>query len=1246
MAKNVVREDVVQIEFVADTSPLDEISEMITSMRKDMGVFASVEDGLGEVGKSAENATDGMSDLQSTIQDIAKSGVDDLNGGMEDLLDTVEDIAKTDIDDLGDGLDKIKKQTEQTTKSAKQQTKQYDDTRDSLTGMARKMAEFVNIKVGNQFQKLKNDVYKVAFSFKNIKANGLKGLLRELDVGLLAALKGVNKLKNGFLAITKISLKTAISQLTTITKLSAKGIGKGFLGFGKVITKTMGKAVNAVKTGMAAITAALGMGVAAVFNYGSSYETGLAKTSTLLDQNVLGIDDLSGQILKLSNETGAGADGLQEATYQALSAGANATGVVDLVGTAVKAAKGGYTDTTTAIDGLTSTLNAYGMATADAEGLANSFLITQNKGKTTFGELASGIGGVAPTANAAGMQINDLLGSIAALTANGIGTSEAMTGVKATLSNIIKPSAEAAETAKSLGIDFSTAAIKSKGWTGFLAEIKQKTGGSSDTMAKLFGSVEALNAVLTLTSDNGGKLLNDTLSEMGTNTTALDDAYNTMADTAAGSVERAKNSFKNLGISIYQDNKGIFADMTKLFADTGNDLYNAFTKGGMSGLSKQFGKSLSNIIVAIADYVPSFIDAGVDMINSLVKGIMKNSGKLASAAAKSVTKFVTGAAKLIPKVLLSGADLLLGLANGVINNLPKMLNSGEQAVGKLVSGIMQRLPDIMETGRTLVSTLVTYILEKLPDIISSGITMLLSFVEGIVSYLPYLIETGIALIQSLTGALLSKLPDIITAGITLLLGLVAGITEMLPYLMRAATDLLISFVLTLVDNLPAILETGISFILTLLEGIFEAVPKLIGAIPQIIGGIIEGFFSVNWIEVGVKILGSIASGLWNGIKSLFGLGEAAAEEVTAGIESGTPSSGTVPINTEVDIKVPTTDEIMKKMDLPSDVTKGVDAKSLITIPVDADLPSTDDILAKMKAEGLGGNQEIAKLLEVPVEAKVPTVKEIKSKIKLPYLSQDEDVKAKMTVPIKTETPTAEEIIAGMQLGAVGKDKELSKMLAVPVEAPITIDTKAVVEEANLIGTTWDETMTKMNTSSKKVMGAVKGAFSDTKKAANSISFVDVGVNLMEGLRKGINSKLRDVIQTSAAVAKSIKKEMNKTLDIHSPSKETEKTGKYAALGVVQGMQNTRDDVEKEAKNTGSVLLHYLEPEQANYTPESSTYRSSSAYTDNRVDANFSVNINGNTNDRDTERKVKKWVKEAFKELLESMSRTSSPLQEV
>ena len=121
------------------------------------------------------------------------------------------------------------------------------------------------------------------------------------------------------------------------------------------------------------------------------------------------IDASSSEIMELSNRTGAAASDLNEALYSAISAGADTAHATELVETAVKAARGGFTDTETAVDGLTSALNAYGMATTEANGLANKFSVTQNLGKTTFGELAGSIGQVAPTANAAGVSIDDLL---------------------------------------------------------------------------------------------------------------------------------------------------------------------------------------------------------------------------------------------------------------------------------------------------------------------------------------------------------------------------------------------------------------------------------------------------------------------------------------------------------------------------------------------------------------------------------------------------------------------------------------------------------------------------------------------------------------------------------------------------------------------------------------------------------------------------------------------------------------------
>ena len=167
-------------------------------------------------------------------------------------------------------------------------------------------------------------------------------------------------------------------------------------------------AAGAAKTAVTAIagisTALAGVAAAAV-KAGAAYETSLAKVGTIADTSAKPLADLSREIIQLSNNTGEGAAELNEALYSAISAGADTERAVDLVAVAVKAARGGFTDTETAVDGLTSALNAYAMETADAQGLANKFLVTQNLGKTTFGQLASSIGTVAPTANAAGVSV-------------------------------------------------------------------------------------------------------------------------------------------------------------------------------------------------------------------------------------------------------------------------------------------------------------------------------------------------------------------------------------------------------------------------------------------------------------------------------------------------------------------------------------------------------------------------------------------------------------------------------------------------------------------------------------------------------------------------------------------------------------------------------------------------------------------------------------------------------------------------
>lgn len=364
------------------------------------------------------------------------------------------------------------------------------------------------------------------------------------------------------------------------------------------------KVGNALTLGITAPVAA--MGVAGVKG-AMEFKGGMQQVNTMLKLQEEELKKVSDQARNFSDDYRISIDKVTNAMYQGLSAGVKQEDLFKTLGVAAKASKGGFTDLTIAIDGITNTINSYGLSMDKAEDIANQMLITQNLGKTTFGELAVNMSKVTPIARQMGVGTKELFSQMAVLTANGINTSEAVTGLKATLSNIVKPSKQASDMAESLGFSFDVSTVKSKGLMGTIqyltdnlanlspeyaklrseqqqvyaqmtelekagkqtsSEYKQlettfmnyseqiKILSSSedaaiDKFAQMFGSVEALNTVMVLGSGSGMDLFNKSMQEMKTNTTALDDAFKTMQeaplDKLEGTVNKMKNTLSSIG---------------------------------------------------------------------------------------------------------------------------------------------------------------------------------------------------------------------------------------------------------------------------------------------------------------------------------------------------------------------------------------------------------------------------------------------------------------------------------------------------------------------------------------------------------------------------------------------------------------------------------------------------------------------------------------------------------------------------
>ena len=269
-----------------------------------------------------------------------------------------------------------------------------------------------------------------------------------------------------------------------------------------------------------------------------------AKVKTLLDESVLSYDDAKKAILDMSSATAQSANDMAGAMYDALSSGVQTADVQKFMAQSSKLAVAGFTDVGTTVDLLTTILNSYGMKSSEVSTISDKLLLTQDKGKVVVGELANGLGNLTGISANAGVSLNEVLAATAALTAGGLPASASITSLKSAISNIIDPSDKAETAAKKLHVAFNAQTLESKGLSGVLKDVKNATGGSAEKMAELFGSTEALNAVMSLTGENN-KLFTDTLKSMNNTAGKTDEVFNKVSSESGFKFNQSLESLKN-----------------------------------------------------------------------------------------------------------------------------------------------------------------------------------------------------------------------------------------------------------------------------------------------------------------------------------------------------------------------------------------------------------------------------------------------------------------------------------------------------------------------------------------------------------------------------------------------------------------------------------------------------------------------------------------------------------------------------
>ena len=633
-------------------------------------------------------------------------------------------------------------------------------------------------------------------------------------------------------------ISTAISFIDGFTKpskeviKSMKQMGKESIAAGKQI-QSAGKSISSAGASLTkSITLPLVAVGTAALKTSNDFENAMAKVGTIADTTSTPMKTLKKQVIDLSNTMGVSVTEIAGAQYEAISSGVETAKSVGFVATAIKAAKGGFTDTATAVDGLTTVLNAYGLKASAAGKISDQMLIAQNYGKTTFGDMASSIGNVIPIASSLNVSTKELFSSVAVLTNNGIGTSEAMTGLKAAYSNILKPSNAAAKTAKELGLNFSSAHLKSVGWAKFLEEIKEKTGGNAETMAQLFGSTEALNTVMVL-AGKGSAGFAEALKQMDSASGSTQAAYEKMLTPTEKmniSINKVKNSLIKFGTALTP----VFTKVADIIGAVGDKLSN-LSEGQVNSIVK---------FAAIAAAVgPALMIFGKMVVG--ISALHTNFGLLAIKVANmgGVMGVITSPAAIVIGVL--AAIVVAGVL--IYKNWDK-IKAAAQKVGAVIKSVFLKSGiDVSKFKNTFSSMKETIgvIVNNLKLIIGKIITFLKPIVTFIVNVFVARIKIAFLAAVGFVSGFASGIMQYING----VLKMFKGITEFIAGVFTGDWKRAFNGIKTFFEGwgtaIVGLIKTPINAIIGLINGAIKGVNELGIKIPDwvpVIGG--KGF-SIN-----------------------------------------------------------------------------------------------------------------------------------------------------------------------------------------------------------------------------------------------------------------------------------------------------------------------------------------------------------------------------------------------------------------
>lgn len=897
-----------------------------------------------------------------------------------------------------------------------------------------------------------------------------------------------------------------------------------------------GGALKGAATAVAAATTAVGGLAAASVKVGSNFESSMSQVAATMGLTTADIANGSEEfeiLAQAAKDAGAttafSASQASEALNYLALAGYDAQTAADALPAVLNLAAAGSMDLAYASDLATDAMAALGIE-ASNENLTrfgDEMAKTASKANTSVAQLGEAILTVGGTAKSLAGGTTELNAALGVLANRGIKGSEGGTALRNVILALSAPTDKAAASMKSLGLEVYDASGNMRPLNEIFKDLNasmenMSEGEKTQVLNEIFNKVD-LKSAQALLAGCGDEFDNlaDAIANSGG---AMQDMADTQLDNLKGDLTILQSGLEGLGIAAYESMQGPLRDAVQLATDMVGDISDAFNDGGLIAAVGAVGGALAEMVTYVAGLAPQMIDAGVGLLTSLLTGIQQNLPALATGAVGIVTSLVNGIATMLPQLATTAVQLVAALATDIAEALPNLIPTAIQAVVTLVQGLIENIPALVEAAAALIQGLVDGVIAAIPVLVAAVPTIINSLVTVLLESIPVIIQAGIDLLTSLVGALpeiittivaalpqiidgiitalLENIPLIVQAGIDLLVALIQALPEIITTIVTALPQIITGIVNALVNNIPLIVDCGIQLLTALITNLPQIIATIVTAVPEIVSAIVSGFASLagSIVDIGANIV----SGIWDGICSMATWIKDKVTGFFSGIVDGVKDFLGIHSPSKVfsDIGNNTVEGYADGVD---DGANANEKRVLNTVG------GLSDSMAD--ALGNGGGDAGAALMNKLTTSATASL-------------------AKVTNVASTSVATF----------CNGVTAELGKVQTTAENVMTTLCNAVLGKQTDVVAVA--------NTTVTSICDTILSRHRD---------FYNVGVDAMSGFNEGLRIQGQQAIATARSIANAIIAEMQRAMDIHSPSRKMrDLVGVPTAQGFIVGFEDEMD----------------------------------------------------------------------------------------